>query len=264
MPAINPEPAVTPAKSRTFGSLMQADANGRAKEIGSIEEIEAILNLACSHRWNFSYMVASERRQSSHTTELVAVNARAGTITVGSEVKYSGLQAQQKVVFRAQSGGISIQFETEMLGSGGNALSNRLFSECRIKMPEVIRFNQLRKSIRVDCNDLDDIRVTLFANATRLQGLVADLSTTGTKIRFSGNLTYQFKQSRMVTDCRLRLPDGSVLEARVKVLGFFYDKEQDISYLRCYFLEIREDNELMLADLIQAALIAKPQPVVHF
>lgn len=151
-----------------------------------------------------------------------------------------------------------------MLGIGGNALSNRLFSECRIRFPETIRFTQLRKAIRVDCDDMDDINVTLFANATRLQGKVADLSTTGTKIRFAGNLTYQFKQSRMVTDCRMRLPDGSVLEARVKVLGFFYDRDQDISYLRCYFLEIREDKELLLADLIQAALIAQPQKAVHF
>lgn len=243
---------------------METDATAKAKEISKVEEIEAILDLACSHRWNFSYMVASERRQASHTTELVSFNTGAGSITVGSEVKYSGLQPGTPVVFRAQSGGIGIQFETEMLGVGGNALSNRLFSECRIRFPDTVRFTQLRKAVRVDCDDMDDIRVTLFANATRLQGMVADLSTTGTKIRFAGNLTYQFKQSRMVTDCRMRLPDGSVLEARVKVLGFFFDKDQGISYLRCYFLEIREEKELVLADLIQAALIARPRRTVHF
>lgn len=233
-------------------------------DIDDTREIAAILELALSHRWSFSYTVSSERRPASHTTELVSINPQGGTITVGSEVKYSGLGPEAIVTFRAQSGGISLMFESQLIGIGGNALSNRLFSECRIRYPSAIKFAQLRKAIRVDCNDIDDILVTVFANGMRLQGKAADLSTSGTKIRFEGNLSYQFKQSRIVTDCRMRLPDGTIVESRVKVLGFFYDREQDVSYLRCYFLEIREDKEILLDDLIQTALHAKPGKAVHF
>jgi len=236
----------------------------KVHDIADVTEVDAILQLALRHRWNFSYTVASERRQASHSTELVAVNTKASTITVGSEVKYSGLQPEMPVTFRAQNGGISLQFDSEMLGVGGNALSNRLFSECRFRFPEAIKFAQLRKAIRVDCDSLDEIGVTVFANGTRLQGKVADLSTTGTKIRFQGNLSYQFKNSRIVTDCRMLLPDGSILEARVKLLGFFYDRRQDVSFLRCYFLEIREDKELLLEDLISSALSDAASQAVHF
>lgn len=236
-----------------YSQPMEHD-NKQVNDIADVAEIDAILQLAHRHRWNLSYTVASERRHASHSTELVAVNSAAETITVGSEVKYSGLEPDTPVTFRVQSGGISLQFETRMIGVGGNALSNRLFSECRFRFPETIKFTQLRKAIRVDCESRHDIGVTVFANSTRLQGKVADLSTTGTKIRFQGNLSYQFKNSRIVTDCRMRLPNGAILEARVKLLGFFYDRELDVSYLRCYFLEIREDRELMLEDLINSAL----------
>ncbi len=222
------------------------------RTINSASEIEYLLALAQSHRWAFSYVVSSTRRQTSHTTELVNIDPQAGVMVVGSEVKYSGLTANTPVLFRAQSGGISMQFETELIGSEGNALANRLFTECQIRYPREIRFTQMRKAMRVDCHNRDDLQVLLFAEEKTLHGHVADISETGVKIRFEGNLSYQFKDSRMVTDCQLRLPDGCLLEARVKVLGFVYDKQTDISYLRCYFLEIQEDRQIKLQQLIDA------------
>ena len=234
------------------------------KEITDPKEIAEILRVALSHRWNFSYSVTTGRRITSHTTELVALQPETGTITVGSEVKYSGLQPGYPVTFRAQSGGISLQFDSRLIGGKGNALSNRLFSECRIEYPDRIRFNQLRKAVRVDANTLDDIHVTLFANDMRLKGKVQDISATGTKIRFDGNLSYQFKQSRIVTDCQMRLPDDTVIEARLKVLGFYFDRDRDLSYIRSYFLEMREENELKLEELINSALTRMSDQVVHF
>ena len=226
---------------------------GGSRMINSAVEILGILKLAQSHRWSFSYLVSSERRQTSHTTEIVSIDSQAGIIVVGSEVKYSGLVANTPVIFRAQSGGISLQFETQLIGVEGNALANRLFVECQIRYPKEIRFAQMRKAMRIDCNAVGDILVTLFADETTLNGKVRDISETGVKICFEGNLSYRFQDSRMVTDCHLRLPDGSILDARVKILGFAYDKQADISYLRCYFLEIREDRQLKLQQLISDA-----------
>jgi len=239
-------------------------SNNNNREVTDPKEIEEILRVALSHRWSFSYSVTTGRRITSHTSELVSLQPDANTITVGSEVKYSGLQPGYPVTFRAQSGGISLQFDSRLIGGKGNALSNRLFSECRIEYPDRLRFNQLRKAVRVDANSLDDIHVTLFANDMRLKGKVQDISATGTKVRFGGNLSYQFKQSRMVTDCQMRLPDGAIIEARLKVLGFYYDRDRDVSYIRSYFLEIREENELKLEELINSALTRIPAAIVHF
>lgn len=226
-----------------------------SRNVRSAVEILDILNLARSHRWSFSYLVCSERRQTSHTTEIVSIDSQAGIIVVGSEVKYSGLTANVPVIFRAQSGGISLQFETQLIGIEGNALASRLFIECRLRYPKEIRFAQMRKAIRISCRDLDDIQVTLFADGTTLNGEIADISETGAKIRFEGNLSYQFQESRMVTDCHMRLPDGAFLNLRVKILGFIYDKQTDVSYLRCYFLEIKEDRHIKLREFISRAQI---------
>ena len=89
-----------------------------------------------------------------------------------------------------------------------------------------------------------------------------DISATGVKIRFAGNLSYQFNHSRMVSDCRMRMPDGSILEARLKVLGFHYNSADDISYIRCYFLELRDDNEMQLEELINSAIDRIPQKMI--
>lgn len=239
-------------------------SNKHNREVRDQADIAEILRVALSHRWNFSYSVTTGRRLSSHTTELVKLNPGDGTITVSSEVKYSGLRPGQTVLFRAQSGGISLEFETRLKSGSGNELADRLFSECLIEYPECVKFAQLRKAVRVDCNSMEDIQVTLFAHELRLQGKVADISATGTRIRFAGNLSYQFKQSRMVTDCRMKLPDQSILEARLKVLGFVYDRESDASHIRCYFLEILQNNELKLEELINSSLANQADQLVHF
>lgn len=245
------------------GGKMESPSNSN-QDITNPSEIAEILRVAKSHRWALSYSVTTGSRVTSHSTELVEVNPGSHSITVSSEVKYSGLEPGFPVTFRAQSGGISLQFDSRLIGGSGNALADRLFSECQIAWPERIRFNQLRKAVRVDCDNLDDISVTLFTNELRLQGKVKDLSATGVKIRFAGNLSYQFKQSRIVTDCRMRMPDGEILEARLKVLGFTYDPEQDISYIRCFFLEIHEDHELKIEDLINSALMQMPEEMSGF
>lgn len=233
------------------------------QELDNPAEIYEVLRVACSHGWPLIYTVRSGQRTSSHTAELLKVEPQKGTLTLSSDVKYSGLEANVVTDFRSQSGGIRLEFQSSLLG-GDDSLSNRLFSESRIRYPERMRFNQLRHAARIDCNSMDEILVSLFTEDVKLQGKVQDLSTTGVKVRFEGNLSYQFKNSRMVTDCRMRLPDGSLLGARLKILGFFYDSESDISYIRCYFLEIRGDEQMHLKELINSALENMPQSKLVF
>lgn len=235
----------------------------RNQELTNPAEIGEVLRVAHTHRWPLIYSVKGGQRTSSHTAELLKVEPQKGTLTLSSDVKYSGLEPNTTIDFRSQSGGISLEFESQLLG-GDDSLSSRLFSECRIRYPERMRFNQLRHAVRIDCNNIDDILVSLFTEQLKLQGKVQDISTTGVKIRFEGNLSYQFNDSRMVTDCRMRLPDGSLLGARLKVLGFFYDPAEDVSFIRCYFLEIHEDKEMKLKELINSALANIPQNKLVF
>lgn len=240
-----------------------APQQSRNQELEHPAEIGEVLRVANSHRWPLIYSVKNGQRTSSHTAELLKVEPQKGTLTLSSDVKYSGLEPNIETEFRSQSGGINLEFSSSLLDSDGS-LSNRLFSECRIRYPQKMRFNQLRHAVRIDCNSIDDILVSLFTDQVKLQGKVQDISTTGAKIRFEGNLSYQFKDSRMVTDCRMRLPDGAIVAARLKVLGFFYDPDTDRSYIRSYFLEIREDKEVKLRELIESALLNLPNSKLVF
>lgn len=234
-----------------------------SKEITDPADIAEIFRVAHSHRWPMNYSVMSGQRLTSHSTELVKVEPNKGSITVSSEVKYSGVKPATPVTFRSRSGGICLEFESELIG-GSDSLADRLFSECRFKYPDRIQFQQQRSAVRVDCNGIEDILITLFSEHAQLHGKAHDISRTGVKIRLEGNLGNEFQRSRIVSDCQMRLPDGSIMKARLKVLGFSYDEKQNLSFIRCYFLEIHEEKELKLEELINTALQSSSKQLVGF
>lgn len=226
-----------------------------SRQISDQQEISDLLLVAQLYRWIFSYALVDSENIVSHTTELVGIDADAGTLTVSSEVKYSGIQPGEPITFRAQSGGINIRFQSKIIQVGGNVLSMRLFSDCRVEFPESITVNQLRGAVRVNFMNLTNIPVTyLTENGTHLKGVVQDLSTSGAKIKFKGNLKYQFKDSRIISDCQMMLPDESSIKSRIKVLGFIYDPKNDVSYIRCQFLEMDHDAALRIKELISKSL----------
>ena len=183
------------------------------------------------------------------------MDADSRALTVSSEVKYSGIQPGEPIIFRAQSGGINIKFQSSIIQVGGNALSMRLFSNCRIEFPESITVNQLRSAVRVNFSNLANVPVTYLKDrGSLLQGTVQDLSTSGAKISFKGNLKYQFKEDQIIADCQMMIPTQAVVKARIKVLGFVYDEKQDVSYIRCQFLEMDQDSALHVKQLIEQSL----------
>jgi len=228
---------------------------GNSKQITDSAEIAEVLGIVKTHQWPLSYSVAAGARRVTQNTEISKIDTEKGSITVGSEVKYSEISPDETITFRAQSGGITIRFDTNLMQIGGNPLANRLFSECRKLFPRTLTYTQLRRAIRINCVDLDHIPVTFFADdGNRLEGEVADISATGAKLKFTGTLSEYFANSRSVSDCRLRLPDSNVVEVRVKILGVIQDDANGISFVRCYFLEMQEDHELKLEELITTTL----------
>jgi len=226
-----------------------------SRQITDRQEITDLLLVAQLYRWVLSYSPVGSENVVSHTTELVGMDGEANSLTVSSEVKYSGIEPGESILFRAQSGGINIRFESSIIQVGGNVLSMRLFSDCRIEFPESVTVNQLRGAVRVNFMNLANIPVTYFTEAGyQLGGLVEDLSTTGAKISFRGNLKYQFKASQIISDCKMMLPDKSNIDTRIKVLGFVYNQNKDVSYIRCQFLEMSEDSVLLIKELIDRAL----------
>ncbi|HAJ77043.1 MAG TPA: hypothetical protein DCM64_11395 [Gammaproteobacteria bacterium] len=133
-----------------------------SRQITDRQEITDLLLVAQLYRWILSYAPVDSENVVSHTTELVGMDGEANSLTVSSEVKYSGIEPGESIVFRAQSGGINIRFESSIIQVGGNVLTMRLFSDCRIKFPESVTVNQLRGAVRVNFMNLASIPVTYF------------------------------------------------------------------------------------------------------
>ena len=239
-------------------------AYSQLQELEDSAKLMQLLQMAIVQRWNFDYSILTNSRLSTHTTRLLDVDLDARTITVGSEVKYSGLQADHAVSFRTQHGGLSLEFSTHLLPSGNNALSSRLFSECKMEFPQTVMTSQLRNAVRIDCSRINGAKVTLFGNQPHHAGTVVNLSSTGCKIQLSGDVRNQIQAMGKLIDCQLQLPNEESIDARLIVLHNTFEKTLNATLLRCYFLEIHRDSKLKVEKIIDSALRREARHTLHF
>ena len=229
---------------------------GKTREIMDRAEIQEILHSALIHEWPFSYLSMVRNHLNSHSTKLYGVDPEAGSLTVSGDI-LDALQDSSfdTMFFRARSGGISVVFKSSLIMPEGTTTFIKKPKFCEFEFPESLQYSQQRKAIRINLKDRQDIPVTLFVNlGVRYQGKVVDISETGTKIVFEGDLASQLEGSEIITDCQMLMPDESYIENRVRVLGVTYDEQSKMSYLRCEYVETNMNSEAQIKKLISDAI----------
>ncbi|MEQ8954430.1 MAG: PilZ domain-containing protein [Gammaproteobacteria bacterium] len=214
-------------------------------------EIAELLKAVKDYYWSFSYLRMVGKRIVSHEIQLTDVSERRGTFTVVGLSADRDSSGRQEFFFRASSGGMSITFKAnrDCYADDFEAAGNQF------SLPDSAHFSQLRSAIRVNIIDIEEIPVMFHADAqNRFTGKVIDLSESGAKIRFEGNLTEFLACDDIIADCEMRLPQDSVIASRVKVVGCIHDTGKDASYVRCQFMQLHVDSELHLHQLIYRAL----------
>lgn len=231
-------------------------SNANTREIADVVEIQEILQAAYLHEWPFYYLSMVRNHLSSHSTKLYGMDPEAGTITVSSDILDELTHSMTNMVFfRARSGGISVVFKSTLLLPDDGASLTSKPKYCDFEFPESIQYSQQRKAIRINLTNRKEIPVTLFVNlGVRFQGKVVDISETGTKIVFEGDLATQLEGSEIITDCQMRFSEESCIENRVRVLGVAYDKAQNLSFLRCEYVETNMNSEAQIKQLIADAM----------
>lgn len=233
-----------------------SEDRGHSEEIVERAQIHDILHTALIHQWPLYFMSIVKNHLDSQNTKLLGVDANSRIFTVRPGALNSLDRSRGKqILFRANSGGISAIFEATMISSApGEGMSDTpKFVE--FEYPQVIRFKQLRKAIRINFTDIEDIPVTSFAEfGVYHQGSVVDMSESGAKISFKGNLEKLMTGSEIISDCQMLLPDHSSISNRIMVLDVRYHESQNRSILRCKFLEFRRDSEVKLKNLIKDML----------
>ncbi len=218
-------------------------------------DIAKILSTAKEHVWKLKFCLVNELLVSPFATEILQFDQEQGILTVGAEVNTLWSQPESVLRFTAQDGGLSIQFDASLLPLSGNPMAIKYASERKLVAPSEIIYRQMRKAMRVNFADQDNISVMLFTDQGKpVKGSVEYMSISGVKARFPGYLIEQFEESRVIADCGFMLPDGTTLNARVEVLGTIYDFEKDASPVRCRFIEMDRNVDLKIKELIDEAL----------
>lgn len=232
------------------------NTNEDSREITEPSEINDILDQACNFDWIFDFLVLKGSKISSFPAQIVSFDEASSTLTMLGEFSKLSGNRKGKTYFRATNGGLSITFQCAQKDSS-EVLTGKL---CNFRFPESMRFSQQRSAVRINFDKEQSIPVSFYANVDNLfTGKVVDLSETGAKIKFVGNILEHAEASEIIADCRLKLPSEMIIESRVQVLGCVYDESADISFVRCKFLQLHDNSELQLKQFIYHYLSEQKQ-----
>lgn len=217
------------------------------------QEIVQLLKMSIDQLWKYSYVTKVRNRVTTHTLRLVSLNVNEGSFCVESEEMDPANQAGKNIMFRGQSGGLSIVFQSQMVENPtANTAKSTLHN---FSLPYKIACTQLRKTVRVNLESQMDVPVTLYlTNGAMLEGTVMDISTSGAKFRVNENLGNQLKNLQIVDACRIKLNEDFVLQCGVQLIGMINDEDSQISFLRSQFVHLKDEDEDRLDSFINTAL----------
>ncbi len=215
------------------------------------KEIIQLFQMAIAKQWQASYLFVTKNHVTSHDLKLTSVDARDGTFYVDGEFDNLLKKRNESLMFRAQSGGLSVVFKSR-LSKAANSETAISGHEHQVDLPYEVRCTQLRKSARVNLESLaEEVPVPLYLSmGGRNDGTVIDISTSGAKVRVNRDLSNEIKNLQVLDSCRISLPDDSVLQAGVQLMDMTLDDECDTTTLRCQFSDILSNNEEILEEFI--------------
>jgi hypothetical protein len=219
------------------------------------KEIVQLLKAVVSQNWSFSFLTTAKSRVVTHPLKLLSVNAQEGTFCVGLDPVISKMNLSDSVMFRAQSGGVSIMFQSLLIEPPEGKSSAGKSSLHFFDLPYKVACTQLRKTIRVNLESLAEVPVTLYlVNGALVEGTIMDISTSGAKFRVNQDLGQELRDPQVLDACKINLPNDLVLQTGAQLIGMVNDEENDVSFLRCQFVHMRTQDEEVLDNFISTML----------
>ena len=219
------------------------------------KEVIQLLKMAISQKWAFSYVSTQGKKVSSVSLELVGVKANEGVFTVGYEPRISQMQASDPLMFRAQSGGVSIIFKSNLNISPEEYPLSKTSSLHHFDLPYKIACTQLRKTVRVNLEAITEVPVVLYlVSGALIEGAVMDISTTGAKFKVNQDLGQELRDPQVLDACKISLPNDETLQTGAHLIAMINDADSGTTYLRCQFVHMRSQDEEMLDGFINNML----------
>ncbi len=216
-------------------------------------EIVQLLKMSIEQQWQYSYVTKIRNRVSTKSLRLVSINVQEGTFCVESDDMDSESLAGKNIMFRGQSGGVSIVFQSKPSEHSPNSGSSSSLHD--FGLPYKIACTQLRKTVRVNLEADRDVPVVLYlTTGAMIEGTVMDISTQGAKFRVNENLGNELKNLQIADACKITLTDDFVLQCGIQLIGMINDDGANISFLRSQFVHMKATDEDRLEGFINEAL----------
>lgn len=217
------------------------------------QQIVQLLRMAIDQRWQFSYVAVERKKLKTRPVVMLSVNVAEGTFSVDRSIEVSEQARSKPIMFRAQSGGISVIFKALVSDEEKQSESGRVL---QVDLPYEVRCTQLRKSTRIDVQALKlEIGATLYLSmGFELQADLVDISTTGAQFKLEGDETERFKNLQMLEACKIGFSDDYILRCSLQALGIRFDPVLEVSFLRCQLLDLSVEDESTLDQYIEATL----------
>tara|TARA_R110002073_G_scaffold54271_2_gene139811 strand:+ start:77 stop:817 length:741 start_codon:yes stop_codon:yes gene_type:complete len=219
------------------------------------KEVIQLLKMAISQKWQFSYVKAVGKKVSSRPLELLSVNGTDGTFSVARDPEIAEMENQGALMFRGQSGGVSIIFQSPLNEAEENDPLVKGSSIHHFSLPYKIACTQLRKTVRVNLEAMTKVPVVLYlVNGALIEGTVIDISTAGAKFKVNQDLGKELRDPQVLDACKVSLPNDTTLQTGAQLIDMMNDAESETSYLRCQFVHMRPQDEEMLEGFINEML----------
>ncbi|GJM14042.1 MAG: hypothetical protein DHS20C12_24450 [Pseudohongiella sp.] len=231
------------------------DLNLTDGDISHRKEIIQLLKMAISQKWAFSYVRTEGKKVVSQALELVGVKTNEGTFSVGYEPSIDETDTSGPLMFRAQSGGVSIIFQSLLRESDEEDSAAKSSALHHFELPYKVACTQLRKTVRVNLEAIEEVPVVLYlVNGALIEGTVIDISTAGAKFKVNKDLGKELSNPEVLDACKVSLPNGEALQSGAQLIGLVNDADSGTSYLRCQFVHMRTQDEEMLDGFINDML----------
>jgi hypothetical protein len=218
------------------------------------QEIIQLLRMAIEQQWSMSYVTTVKNRVSTHSLYLVSVNALEGTVSVSGK-NLDAIKPGQTIMFRGQSGGLSVVFQSRKVDPATGVKIHNSDSIFEFDIPYKIACTQLRKTLRVNVDSFYEVPVVLYmVNGAMIDSVLMDISTSGAKFRVYKNLNKELNSMQMVDACKITLPDGVVIQTGVQLIQMINDEQSELSFLRCQFNHMKPEQENKLEKFIEDTL----------
>lgn len=198
--------------------------------------LEIFANLRLLQQHNDPLIITFKDRNQRFQTFIVEVNRERGLIALDEMIPNTGerfLQAEEPFRVEGFHDGVRIAWDSEDAVQIGELGGARCYW-CH--MPEQIIYHQRRNAYRAPVQAATAVPVELSGSklSRPISGQMLDISATGCKLRFAGNVSSRLQPGQVYENLRVQLPFG-VMTTSAELRHLSYEEKVDTSFVGLRF-----------------------------